>query len=64
MPGILKSIFHPRDGSRKQVEKDVASSRVDVEKAVNRFETTISELLDRNDRLTGRIDALQRPTTK
>lgn len=61
MTGILKSIFYPHDGSRKQVREEVASSRQKVEKAVNRFEETIKGLMDRNDELTGRAHAVQLP---
>lgn len=64
MTGILKSIFYPHDGSRKQVREEVASSRENVEKAVNRFEETIQGLMDRNDELTGRNHALQLPPRK
>lgn len=59
MTGLLKSIFYPHDGSRKQIREEVASSRQNVEKAVNRFEETIQGLMDRNDELTGRANALR-----
>lgn len=64
MTGILKSIFYPHDGSRKRVREEVASSRENVERAVNRFEDTIKGLMDRNDKLTGRANALQLPPRK
>jgi hypothetical protein len=51
---ILRAIFRPRDGSREKVRKEVVSSRVNVERAVSRFEETITGLLDRNDELIGR----------
>lgn len=47
-------IFRPHDGTRQRVKDDVETSRRDVEYAVNRFEETIRDLLDRNDQLTGR----------
>lgn len=56
MPGILKMIFKPHDGSREQVRNDVAASRAHVEKAVNRFEETIRDLMTQNDTLTGRAN--------
>lgn len=59
MTGLLKSIFYPHDGSRKQVREEVASSRQNVEKAVNRFEETIQGLMDRDDELTDRANALR-----
>lgn len=64
MPGILNSIFRPQDGSRQKVREEVASSRQSVEKAVNRFEETIRDLMDRNDKLTGRDNAIHLPPTK
>jgi hypothetical protein len=54
MTGLLKSILYPQDGTRKAVKEGVVASRVGVERAVTRFEETISELLDKNDKLTGR----------
>lgn len=64
MPGILKSIFYPHDGSRQKVREEVASSRESVEKAVNRFEETVRDLMDRNDKLTGRANALSHPSSQ
>lgn len=52
--GLFKMIFKPHDGTRQRVKTDVEISRRDVEYAVNRFEETIRNLLDRNDQLTGR----------
>lgn len=54
MTGLLKSIFAPNDGSRKRVQDEVTASRERVEKAANRFEETVRDLLERNDKLTGR----------
>lgn len=62
MPGIFKSIFRPHDGTRQKVKTEVVSSRESVEKAVNRFEETVRELLDRNDSLTGKANALRKTT--
>lgn len=64
MPGILKSIFYPHDGSRQKVRKEVSSSRERVEKAANRFEETIRDLMDQNDKLTGRANALSHPSSQ
>lgn len=52
--GILKAIFSPKDGSRQRVVDDVAESRALVNKAANRFEETVCEMIHRNDKLTGR----------
>ncbi len=54
MTGILKSIFAPHDGSRQVVMNQVTESREGVERAATRFEDTIRDLMDKNDRLTGR----------
>ena len=54
MNKFWKEIFNPRDGSREKVKGEVLLSRQNVERAVNRFEDTIRELLDENDKLTGR----------
>lgn len=54
MTGLLKSILYPHDGTRKAVKEGVVASRVGVERAVTRFEETISDLLKENDKLTGR----------
>ena len=64
MTGILKSIFGPKDGSRQKVKEEVASSRERVETAANRFEETIRDLLDQNDKLTGRRNHAFYPTAK
>lgn len=64
MTGILKSIFSPKDGSRQKVREEVVTSRERVETAANRFEETIRDLLDRNDKLTGRRDHALYPTSK
>jgi hypothetical protein len=54
MVALLKAIFQPKDGTRQRVKEEVMSSRRKVEYAASQFELTIRELLDRNDRLTGR----------
>ena len=54
MTGLLKSIFAPNDGSRQRVMDEVTASRERVEKAANRFEETVRDLLKRNDDVTGR----------
>jgi len=64
MTSILKSIFRPNDGTREKVKGEVVASRENVEKAVNRFEETIRDLMDRNDKLTGRAHAVQLPPRK
>lgn len=58
--GFLKSIFRPHDGTRQKVQEEVVTSREKVETAVDRFEDTIRELIDRNDELTGRNHAQPR----
>lgn len=60
MTGILKSIFRPNDGTREKVKGEVVASRESVDKAVNRFEETIRDLMDRNDKLTGRANPSRR----
>lgn len=55
MPGILAKIFRPNDGSRKQVAAAVVTSRKHVEYEASRLKETIRELMDTNDRLTGRL---------
>lgn len=57
MPGLLKMIFQPNDGSRRTVRREVVNSRVNVEKAATRLEDTVRDLLERNDKLTGRGNA-------
>ena len=64
MTGILKSIFRPNDGTREKVKGEVVASRKSVDKAVNRFEETIRDLMDRNDKLTGRANALHLPPSQ
>jgi len=59
MSAVLKSIFAPNDGSRKEVHRKVVESRERVQQAANRVEETIREMLDRNDRLTGRAHGQQ-----
>ena len=54
MSALLKAIFSPNDGTRRDVHAKVVASRVRVERAANRLEVTIREMMDRNDRLTGR----------
>lgn len=63
MPGLLKTIFHPHDGTRRKVQQEVVKSRVDVQKASNRLEETIRDLLDSNDKLTGRKHAFPNSQT-
>lgn len=55
MSALLKAIFQPKDGTRERVREQIANSQEAMKRAANRFESTVSELLDRNDRLTGRI---------
>lgn len=57
MQNIFQIIFGPHDDSHRRVQETVTSSRESVEKAKNRFEDTVSELLKQNDNLTGRSDA-------
>ena len=59
MIGILKAIFRPKDGTRQKVVDDVAESRAQVDRAANRFEATVSEMIRRNDQLTGRKNHAQ-----
>ena len=47
-------IFKPHDGTRATIREEVASSRVAVQIAASRFEQTVNDLLERNDKLTGR----------
>lgn len=52
--GFWKMIFKPHDGSRQRVKDAVEESRQKREAANSRFEDTVRELLDANDRITGR----------
>lgn len=61
MAGILKTIFQPHDGSRRRVRDEVESSRQEVERAATRFEETVSDLLKRNDTMTGRSYVFRYP---
>lgn len=54
MSALLKAIFQPKDGTRERVKEAVASSREKMQGAANRFEIVVKEMLDRNDKLTGR----------
>lgn len=54
--GLLKMIFKPHDGTRAKVKAEIAASVAARESAINRFEQTVQELLETNDRLTGRTD--------
>ena len=66
MQNIFQLIFAPRDDHRKMQEA-VVLSRMDVEKAKNRFEDTIKELLKQNDTLTGKANVanpLNKPPRK
>lgn len=56
MQNPFHAIFGPHDDHRRMQEA-VVSSRKDVEKAKNRFEDTVRELLKQNDSLTGKADA-------
>lgn len=52
--GLWKMIFKPNDGHRAAVKAEVAESAKARESATNRFEQTVKEVLEINDRLTGR----------
>lgn len=54
MAGVLAKIFSPNDGSRAAIEKRVVASTQQVEAAANRLKDTVRELLDENDKVTGR----------
>lgn len=54
MTALLKAIFQPKDGTRERVKDAIADSREKMQLAANRFESTVRELLDRNDEVTGR----------
>lgn len=54
--GLLKMIFRPHDGTREAVKAEVAASVAARESAINRFEQTVQEVLELNDRLTGRAN--------
>ena len=47
-------IFRPHDGTRTAIKEEVAASRSAVQVAASRFEQTVTDLLERNDKLTGR----------
>lgn len=64
MTGILKSIFRPHDGTREKVKREVVASRESVDRAANRFEETIRDLMDHNDKLTGRANAPHLPPSQ
>lgn len=61
LKGLWKMITKPHDGTRSAVLAEVVVSRATVQHAANRFETTVQELLDRNDRLTGRKNENRNP---
>lgn len=54
MGNFWKMIFNPHDGTRREALAEVTASRVKLESSASRLEETIAELLDRNDKLTGR----------
>lgn len=54
MAGLLKMIFKPNDGTRAAVQEEVARSVAARESATKRFEKTVQEVLELNDRITGR----------
>lgn len=62
MRDILRAVFRPHDGSRRAMTEAVTAGREDMERArdrldrivSNRLGDTIGEMLDQNDRLTGR----------
>lgn len=54
---LLSAIMRPHDGTRKKVAQQVAESVAKRETARSRFEDTVRELLEVNDRLTGKNDA-------
>lgn len=53
--GFWKTIVNLRDGSRERIKREVAESAIGREQAASRLEDTIRELLETNDRVTGRI---------
>lgn len=55
--GFWKTMFNLRDGRRERVKQAVAESAVQREIAASRLEDTIRELLETNDRVTGRVRA-------
>lgn len=59
--GIFQRIFNPYDGSRRAVVARVIEARKDVERAANRLEVVVADLLDENDRITGRKRNVQKP---
>lgn len=54
MSALLKAIFQPKDGTRERVKQAMAVSQDKMERASARFESTVRELLERNDEVTGR----------
>lgn len=54
MAGLLKMIFKTNDGTRAAVQEEVARSVAARESATKRFEKTVQEVLELNDRITGR----------
>lgn len=55
MQNPFQYLFGPSDDHRRMQEA-VINSRQEVEKAKNRFEDTVRELLKQNDALTGKKD--------
>lgn len=51
---LFSAILRPHDGTRRKVTQAVATSAAQRETARSRFEDTVRELLEVNDRLTGR----------
>ncbi|MET3649074.1 hypothetical protein [Phyllobacterium ifriqiyense] len=59
--GLFQRIFNPHDGSRRAVVVRVIEARKDVERTANRLEVGVADLLDENDRITGRKRHVQKP---
>lgn len=51
---LWKTIFRPHDGTRAAIREEVEASKKARESATTRFEQTVREVLEINDRLTGR----------
>lgn len=54
MTGLLKMILRPNDGRRRTITEEVQESIQQRKTASSRFEETVRELLEVNDRITGR----------
>lgn len=55
--GFWKTMFNLKDDSRERVKKAVAESAAQREIAASNLEATIRDLLETNDRVTGRVRA-------